>query len=89
MSSVYVYYRVSDPARLRPAAERLLAAVAAESGIRGRLLRRADDPATWMEVYEAVADPAVFLATLCRLAQAAGFDGNGHEKRHEEIFVPL
>lgn len=89
MSSVYVYYRVSDAARLRPIAERLLEDVAAKSGIHGRLLRRADDAATWMEVYDGVEAVPAFLASLQRLAAEAGFDGCGHEKRHEETFVPL
>ncbi len=35
-------------------------------GIRGRWMRRRDDPTTFMEVYEEVADPAAFEAVLER-----------------------
>ncbi len=62
----YVYYKV-DVARLdelRAAVERLFAAVERDSGVRGRWLRRRDDAATYMEVYEDVRDPAVFEEVL-------------------------
>lgn len=58
----YVYYKV-DPVRLdevRAAVEGLFAAVERECGVRGRWMRRRDDPATYMEVYEGVADEAAF-----------------------------
>lgn len=35
-------------------------------GVRGRWMRRRDDPTTYMEVYEAVADEAAFEAVLER-----------------------
>lgn len=35
-------------------------------GVRGRWMRRRDDPATYMEVYEGVADEAAFEALLER-----------------------
>lgn len=68
----YVYYKV-DVARLdelRPAVERLFAAVEKECGVRGRWLRRRDDPATYMEVYEDVRDPERFEGVLARAADA-------------------
>ena len=64
----YVYYKL-DPERLselRPAIEALFKAVERESGVRGRWMRRRDDPATYMEVYEGVADEAAFEALLAR-----------------------
>ena len=37
-----------------------------ECGVRGRWMRRRDDPATYMEVYEGVTDEAAFEALLER-----------------------
>ena len=62
----YVYYKV-DPARLeevRTQVERLFAAVERQCGVRGRWMRRRDDPATYMEVYEGVADEKTFEGAL-------------------------
>ncbi|TMI16066.1 MAG: DUF4936 family protein [Betaproteobacteria bacterium] len=64
----YVYYKL-DPARLaelRPAIEALFKAVEREFGVRGRWMRRRDDPATYMEVYEGIADEEAFDAMLDR-----------------------
>ena len=64
----YVYYKL-DPARLaelRPAIEALFKAVEREFGVRGCWMRRRDDPATYMEVYEGIADEAAFDAMLGR-----------------------
>lgn len=65
-SSVYVYYRVTEPQSraARDAVEALLRDVARDTGVKGRLLRRADDPTTWMEVYEDVPDADALLASL-------------------------
>jgi hypothetical protein len=64
----YVYYKL-DPERLaelRPAIEALFNAVEREFGVRGRWMRRRDDPATYMEVYEGIADEVAFEAMLGR-----------------------
>lgn len=64
----YVYYKVA-PAQaeaLRPAVQALFREVARQSGIQGRWMRRRDDPATYMEVYEGVKDDAAFEALLER-----------------------
>jgi len=64
----YVYYKV-DPVRLeevRSRVEKLFGAVEQECGVRGRWMRRRDDPATYMEVYEDVADQKVFEEVLLR-----------------------
>lgn len=93
MTSFYVYYRV-DPAReveLRAAVERLFDAAARECAVRGRLLRRRDDPGTWMEVYEGVDDDARFEVLIRREAAALGLDvlaGPGSVRRLE-IFAPV
>jgi hypothetical protein len=64
--AVYVYYRVAAPGAgdTRARVEAMLAEVLHATGVDGRLLRRADDPATWMEVYDPVPDEAAFTAAL-------------------------
>jgi hypothetical protein len=76
VTSYYVYYRV-DAARaagLRAGIEALLARVEEQTGIRGRWMRRRDDPSTYMEVYEGIADDAAFEALLAREAAVLGLD---------------
>lgn len=83
MTHYYVYYR-AEPARLeelRGAIGRLLDAVERATGVRGRWMRRRDDPGTFMEVYENVADDAAFEALLARESAALGLE------RHVERFV--
>jgi quinol monooxygenase YgiN len=73
-TSYYVYYRV-DPGRLselRAAVEQLFRVVERETGIRGRWMRRCDDPTTYMEVYEGVPDATAFEALLEREASKIG-----------------
>lgn len=76
MTNYYIYYRV-DPSRLaevRAAVEELLAAVERQTGIRGRWMRRRDEAATYMEVYEGVQDDQAFDALLEREAGKLGFE---------------
>ena len=73
-TNYYVYYRV-DAARLselRTAVEQLFRVVERETGIRGRWMRRCDDPTTYMEVYEGVSEATVFEALLDREASEIG-----------------
>jgi len=73
-TNYYVYYRV-DPARLaelRAAVGQLFRVVERETGIRGRWMRRCDDPTTYMEVYEDVPEEAAFEALLEREAAKIG-----------------
>lgn len=58
-----------DPARLAELRERVRALfdlLEKQCGVRGRWMRRRDDPTTYMEVYEGVADEAAFEALLDR-----------------------
>ena len=83
MTSYYVYYRV-DASRLpalRQEVERLFDTVEGASGVRGRWLRRRDEPTTYMEVYENVNDERTFEALLEREAAGLGL------QRHVERFV--
>ena len=83
MSAYYVYYKV-EPARVdevRRAVQALFALVERECGVRGRWMRRRDDAATYMEVYENVADPARFEALVEREGAKLGL------QRRVERFV--
>ena len=93
MVSYYIYYRVrTDISRAVAVATigRLQAALTRRAGVTGRLLQRADDPQTWMEIYDNVSDAAAFDAALREEVEAARItslladDG----KRHVERFVP-
>jgi len=83
VTSYYVYYRV-EAARvpvIRAQIEAAFANIELETGVRGRWMRRRDDPATYMEVYENVADEATFEAVLERETSALALG------RHVERFV--
>lgn len=91
-ASLYIYYRLS-PERTEQAAARVAAmqaALRAQTGIAGRRLRRADDPLTWMEIYEPVDDAGSFESALQRLAALHRLDEllAPGERRHLERFVP-
>lgn len=68
MTSYYVYYKVSleQLPALRRAVQALFASIEKECGVRGRWLRRRDDAATYMEVYDGVKDASAFEAVLER-----------------------
>lgn len=83
MTSFYVYYRVDAdrvPALRRDVA-RLFDTIENATGVRGRWLRRRDEPSTYMEVYENVSDDDAFEALLAGEAAALGLE------RHVERFV--
>lgn len=74
MLGYYVYYRV-EPARAAELESRLRAlqaALAAETGIPGRLMRKRGEPLLWMEVYEGVGDAEIFERALERLVREHG-----------------
>ena len=64
----YVYYRLSPGgiAEAREEVTRLFGVLEKACGVRGRWMRRRDDPSTYMEVYEGVNDEAAFEALLER-----------------------
>lgn len=79
----YVYYKLDAQrlAEIRAGVERLFKAIERECGVKGRWMRRRDDPATYMEVYEGVADSAKFEAVLQRESAGLGL------QRRTELFV--
>ena len=70
----YVYYRVSaDRERdVRAAVQSLFSLVEKQFGVRGRWMRRRDDPTTYMEVYEGVREDGEALATFEALLEREG-----------------
>ena len=83
MTSYYVYYtvEVGRVASLQEEVRQLFRSIEAASGVRGRWMRRRDEPATYMEVYEDVVDELAFEALLAREAAPLGL------QRHVERFV--
>jgi hypothetical protein len=79
----YVYYKVSleQVDGLRPRVQRLFSLIQQQFGIEGRWMRRRDDPGTYMEVYEGVADEAAFEALMEREGAKLGL------QRRVERFV--
>jgi quinol monooxygenase YgiN len=68
VTNYYVYYRV-DADRvdaLESEIRRLFDKIQKQSGVRGRWMRRRDDAATFMEVYEGVKDEQAFESVLAR-----------------------
>ena len=64
----YVYYKIAPErlADLRSRVSQLFETVEKQTGVRGRWMRRRDDPTTYMEVYEGVKDERAFEALLER-----------------------
>jgi len=60
--------------------QHLFSVIERECGVRGRWMRRRDDPSTYMEVYEGVEDGPAFEAVLGR--ETGGF---GVERRVERF----
>lgn len=91
MLNYYIYYRIapSEAARVRAVVDAVQSALRQDTGIQGSLLRRDEDPSTWMEIYEAVADPLPFEAALERLLAQHGFDRcmASDARRHTERFT--
>jgi quinol monooxygenase YgiN len=76
MNHYYVYYKVA-PERVEELRNRvrvLFDSIQKQCGVRGRWMRRRDDPSTYMEVYEDVQDPAAFEAALAHEATEFGVE---------------
>ncbi len=73
--SYFIYYRVAKSAEAAVTVRKLQSAIHERLGIAGRVLKKRDEPAMWMEIYEGVSDAAEFEAVLAALIDGAGFDG--------------
>jgi len=86
--SYFVWYRLAgDACEARAAVTAMMLDVAVDCGVVGRLMRRNDDPSTWMEVYEAVDDPAAFERSLADALVRHGALAYADGGRHVERFV--
>ena len=70
MTNYYVYYRVEEGSvdAFRLSVQDLFKVIERKTGVRGRWMRRRDDAATFMEVYEGVKDEQAFESVLAREA---------------------
>jgi hypothetical protein len=88
--SAYAYYRI-DPAQAALAAGRidvLLGMMGGHCSRPPRRLARCDDAATWMEIYEDIADFAAFAASMDAAVRAVDCAAFTRGERHLECFSP-
>lgn len=89
--SYYIYYRVEPvhAAACGEAVGKLLDAVQHRTGIRGRVLKKRNEPLLWMEIYEHVADEAKFEWELAEAVAAAQIQPllQAGSQRHTECFA--
>ncbi|MEP6657206.1 MAG: DUF4936 family protein [Betaproteobacteria bacterium] len=90
-AEVFVYYRVAgDESHALRAIAAMVASVEARTGVTGRLLKRCDDPKTWMEVYAPVPDMDRFRAILHECARQQGVAQHAEDgKRQVECFTAV
>ncbi|HRH71978.1 MAG TPA: DUF4936 family protein [Zoogloea sp.] len=90
-SHYYIYYpvRMGMEADLARELYNLQAEIQAHTGVAGRFLRKADDPWTWMEIYEDVIDFPAFDTVLARAVARHGIERfvEAGGRRHIERFV--
>lgn len=87
-SHYYIWYRVrGDAAAARASVNALMQEVTLRTGVIGRLLMRHDDPATWMEVYESIADGDRFDIVLMEATARAGASAFAQDGRQVERFI--
>lgn len=89
MRAAYVYYRIqpacTDDALLLAAG--LMQAMRAFCGRPPRMMQRCDEPATWMEIYEDIADWPAFVSALDRATTESGLASCLAGERHIECFL--
>lgn len=88
-ASLYVYFKCPADVEVTAAVRAMQAELLRESGVHGRLLRRRDDPTTWMEIYENIGDFTQFEALLDAAVARHGLGAllRPGERRHAERFV--
>jgi hypothetical protein len=88
----FVYFRLRDGLDaddVSAGIRAMQASLARDTGVSGRLMRRRDDAATWMEIYEGVADAATFEQALSRTVAAHDLERliEPGSARHMERFL--
>lgn len=88
----FIYYRVRaelDRDDIQAGVRAMQAALARRTGVAGRVLYRAHEDATWMEIYEGVRDAAAFEVALAAEVAAHDLDAlvEPGAARHTERFV--
>lgn len=75
MLHYYIYYRVNPhyEAEAGAAVEQMQYEIEAETGIRGRVLRKRGEPHLWMEIYENVAAGDALEKQLAMAAEKTRF----------------
>lgn len=76
MRIYFIYYKV-DLARADaalPAINAALDDIERECGLRGRLMRRTDEPSTWMEVYDHIENPEALERAVERAVAKHGLE---------------
>jgi quinol monooxygenase YgiN len=94
MQHWFVYYKLapSSARELEPRLRGMQAEIAAERGVRARLMRRtdtADGPVTLLEVYDDIAQPGPFEQALSAAVARAGLPASLVEQRRTERFEDL
>jgi hypothetical protein len=87
--SYYVYYHVAprSATAARDAIVQLLGRMSDDTGIKGKLLTKRQEPHLWMEVYEGVHDAGAFERALDANAAALRLGQYlAHGRRHVECF---
>lgn len=89
MNHYYIYYRVNEQnaAETEQLVRSMQARLACRSGISGRLLKKRDEPALWMEVYEKVANPERFEHLLNQAVDELDLDMFMDSPRKLECFT--
>lgn len=94
MEHWYVYYKCSSGSLVRTvqSVRAMQAALAAQCGVHGRLLQRANDDGssiTLMEIYEQIATPERFGAVLDDALAGSGLSSDLRSARHTERFQDI
>ena len=88
MTSIFIYYRVAarDWHETETLVRSMQARLACRTGIRGRLLKKQQEPGLWMEIYESVPQTAKFERHLAEVEAEFDIDMFLESPRHREIF---
>lgn len=89
--SYYIYYRVdaAQSEACAAAVQKLLGTMRDRAAVRGRVLKKRNEPLLWMEIYEPVTDAAKFEWELAEAVAASGINAllQAGSTRHTECFA--